>query len=139
MREPFAVLNVGGELALRRTITMALVRHGIDVAEADSVAGAQEALAAWDGAFDVIVLDVCLRDQSGWDLLRRLRAQRSDRARRDGAIPVIVLTGGLPKQCQVDELHPDAVLPRPFPITTLVRLVERLAARHAAYPQAANA
>lgn len=127
-----SVLNVGEAFALRRTITMALVRAGFDVAEADSLTGAEEALAAWGGHFDVIVLDVCLRDHSGWDLLRHLHAHVRADAPPDVAIPVIVLTSGLPSQCRLDELHPDAVLPRPFPMATLVRLVERLAARRMA-------
>ena len=126
-----SVLNVGEEFALRRTITMALVRHGYSVAEADSVTGAEQALAAWDGNFDVIVLDVCLRDHSGWDLLRHLRPHPGNDWTHATAIPVIVLTSGLPSQCRLEELLPDAVLPRPFPIATLVRLVERLGARHA--------
>ena len=66
------ILIVEDELALRSVITLNLVRRGYTVAEADSVTSANEACAASSEPFDLILLDIYLPDQTGWDVLRNL-------------------------------------------------------------------
>jgi DNA-binding response OmpR family regulator len=73
----------------------------------------------------VLILDINLPDETGWDVLRWLR-------QRTGAQPrVVVLTAFRPPQTRIDDLAPDAVLTKPFPIEALTRLVEAGAAEPA--------
>jgi DNA-binding response OmpR family regulator len=117
------VLLVIEDRPLRRAIFARLLLAGCAVAEADSVAQAEEAMAAWDGAFDLLVLDDNLLDGSGWDVLRR-QARRTPPAA--GRPRVIVLACRRPAQCRLDEFHPDAVLVKPFPLRALEHLIIRL-------------
>jgi DNA-binding response OmpR family regulator len=117
------ILVVEDERALERIFLMNLVARGHAVAEADGVAEGLVSIQAAVTPFDLIILDINLPDGSGWDLLRLLRE-------RQGAPvpPVIVVTALRPSQQRLDELKPDAVLLKPFPITTLLQLVERVLA-----------
>jgi CheY-like chemotaxis protein len=126
------ILVVEDERPLRRIIALNLARRGHSVAEADSVAAAEQAIAAWEGEFDVVLLDINLPDRSGWDLLRDL-AQRAGGGRTDRRGPparrgprVIVMTAVRPPQARIEEFQPDAVLVKPFPLEALFRLVDRL-------------
>ncbi len=115
------VLVVEDEVLLRRIITLNLARRGYTVAEAESVATAQEALEASATPFDLILLDVNLPDQTGWDLLRCSKINH--------ATPqVIVLTAVPPAHSRIEEFHPCAVLLKPFPMDALLRLIERVLA-----------
>ena len=110
---------------IRRAIFTRLLLDDCAIAEADSVAQAEEALRAWDGAFDLLVLDDNLLDGTGWDVLRRLA--RRALAVRDAVRPrVVVLACQRPAQCRLDEFHPDAVLIKPFPLRALELLSVRL-------------
>ncbi len=66
------ILVVEDEAPLRRIIALNLVRRGYTVIEAESVATAQEALAAFQSPFDLMLLDLNLPDHAGWDVLRTL-------------------------------------------------------------------
>jgi CheY-like chemotaxis protein len=122
------VLVIEDEDPLRRIVMMNLVRRGYTVTEADTVATAREALAtaaALHTPFDVLLLDLNLPDQTGWDVLRGLATSGN------GAGPphmprVIVMTAVHPAQCRLDEFRPDALLIKPFPIDALLRAVARL-------------
>lgn len=116
-----SVLICEDETPLRRVIALNLAHRGYRVAEAENVAAAGEALAAWPSPFDVILLDVNLPDQTGWDVLRALAGQE----RRPH---VIVITAVRPPQSHLDAFAPDAVLVKPFPLLALLRLIERLLA-----------
>lgn len=126
------VLIVEDERQLRRIIALHLARRGYTVAEADTVAEAHEVLAEWGNAFDVILLDVNLPDQTGWDVLRKLASRRrvsSEGGQHAGTMPkVIVISAVRPAQSRIEECHPDAVLVKPFPIQALIRLIERVVA-----------
>ena len=120
------VLICEDETPLRRIIAINLVRRGYGVAEADSVAAAREALAAWSGTIDVILLDINLPDRTGWDVLRDLRR---DATTNEGHAPrVIIVTAVRPPQSHIEKFHPDAVLVKPFPLAALFRLLERMLA-----------
>lgn len=128
------VLIVEDEDLLRRIITRNLALRGYTVAEVASVAEADEALEASTLPFDVILLDINLPDQTGWDVLRhleaRLRASDSESAAGESqqqTMPrVIVMTAVRPAQCRLEQFHPAAVLVKPFPIGALLRLIERV-------------
>lgn len=123
------ILVVEDEAPLRRIITLNLVRRNHTVIEAESVATAEEALAAFQDQFDLILLDLNLPDQTGWDILRTLkrpfnqRLQEGEPARRPA---VIIITAGHPARSRVEEFHPAAVLLKPFPIEALLRLTQRV-------------
>ncbi len=122
------ILIVEDERPLRRIIALNLARRGHSVAEADTVAAADEAVAAWDGAFNVILLDINLPDRSGWDLLRHIAQRTSRAAGANGRGPpkVIVMTAVRPPQARIDEFQPDGVLVKPFPLEALFRLIDRV-------------
>ena len=133
------ILIVEDELALRRVITLNLVRRGYTVAEADSVVTANEACAASPGPFDLILLDINLPDQTGWDVLRHMEKCDSSGSAENttgtGEVPgklresgpqVIVITAVRPQQSRLDEFQPAAVLLKPFPIAALLQLIQRV-------------
>lgn len=124
------VLIVEDERPLQRIIALNLVRRGYSVAEADSVAAADEALRAWSDSFDVILLDVNLPDQTGWDVLRHLSQRFPPAALADQPVerrPKVIVTAAMrPSQQRIEEFHPDAVLVKPFPLQALFRLIERV-------------
>jgi CheY-like chemotaxis protein len=131
-RDMARVLIVEDENPLRRIITLNLVRRGYEVAEADSAATALEALEAWSGAFDVILLDINLPDQTGWDVLRYLNTLSAASPSASSGQParrmpkVIVISAVRPPQSRIEEFQPDAVLVKPFPMQALFRLIERV-------------
>lgn len=118
------ILIVEDETPLRRILTLNLVRRGHSVAEAESVATAEEAMLASGIAFDLLLLDINLPDGSGWDLLRHLAHSAQEQH-----LVVIVVTAVRPVQSRMDEFKPAAVLLKPFPIAALLQLVERELAR----------
>lgn len=108
------VLLVEDEAALRRVIARNLTGRGLDVSEAATVAEALQALSS--ELPDLILLDINLPDRSGWDVLRDLQ-------RRSINVPTIVVSAVRVSQSRLDEFHPMAYLPKPFPIDALLRLV----------------
>jgi CheY-like chemotaxis protein len=127
------VLIVEDENPLRRILTLNLARRGYNVIEADTSEAALDAVrAAVAGGipFDLILLDINLPDQSGWDVLRRLREDPQLAMLPPPA--VIVMTAVRPQDKRVAEFHPDAVLLKPFPIEALLRLSERVLAKQPA-------
>ncbi len=131
------ILIVEDELALRRVITLNLVRRGHTVAEADNAVSANEACAVSMAPFDLILLDINLPDQTGWDVLRNLEAcglppsagnnSQNGPGNADSSRPrIIVMTAVPPQQSRLDEFKPAAVLLKPFPIAALLQLVERV-------------
>jgi CheY-like chemotaxis protein len=127
MAETTHALIVEDENPLRRILTLNLARRGYNVVEADTGEAALDAVrAAVAGAipFDLILLDINLPDQSGWDILRRLRDDPTLAMRPPPA--VIVMSAVRPQDKRLAEFHPDAVLLKPFPIEALLRLSERV-------------
>jgi DNA-binding response OmpR family regulator len=108
------VLLVEDEDRLRTVIARNLTSRGIAVRE---VGTAGEAITvATNERPDLLLLDINLPDQTGWDVLRELN-------RRGSNVPTIVLSAVRVSQSRLDEFHPLAYLPKPFPIEALLRLV----------------
>lgn len=121
------ILLVEDEFQLRRIITMNLARRGYSIGEADTVEEAFDMLlAAWEAGypFDLIILETHLTERSGWDLFRLSRAP--EQMRGSASLPPVVVMSALPvARSRVSEFGPAATLLKPFPIETLLRLVER--------------
>jgi DNA-binding response OmpR family regulator len=108
------VLLVEDEPTLRRVIARNLASRGLDVQEAGTAHDAVEV--ATKARPDLLLLDINLPDQTGWDVLRELR-------RRNSEVPTIILSAVRVSHNRLDEFHPIAYLPKPFPIDALLRLV----------------
>jgi DNA-binding response OmpR family regulator len=116
------VLLVEDELALRKVIARNLTSRGIQVSEAGTATDAVR-LATTEQP-DLLLLDINLPDQTGWEVLRKLKHNGT-------AVPTIVVSAVRVSQSRLEEFQPLAYLPKPFPIEALLRLVvgERTPAR----------
>lgn len=108
------VLVVEDELPLRRVIARNLISRGIEVCEAGTATEAVRV--ATTENVDLLLLDINLPDQTGWEVLRELKRRGTD-------VPAIVVSAVRVSQSRLDEFHPIAFLPKPFPIDALLRLV----------------
>ncbi len=75
---------VEDDLAVGKTVELALRIQGHKVDIAQSLAGAMSRLS--DGSYDVVILDIHLPDGNGFDLLKHL-------GQRGESIPVLLLSG----------------------------------------------
>ena len=108
------VLVVEDEVLLRSVVARNLTSRGVLVSEAGTAAEAVRA-ATLDRP-DLLLLDINLPDQTGWDVLRELK-------RRGTEVPTIIVSAVRVGQNRLDEFQPLAYLPKPFPIDALLRLV----------------
>jgi CheY-like chemotaxis protein len=109
------VLVVEDDAALVHAISRNLSVRGYAV---ESVTTVAEALAALEhGCPALLLLDIDLPDGSGWDVLRALRAGGCE------ATPVIVISALRPNPKLAKELQCVAVLEKPFPMESLLRLI----------------
>jgi DNA-binding response OmpR family regulator len=108
------VLIVEDEAALRRVIARNLTSRGHVVREAESAKDALTALA--EERPDLMLLDINLPDRSGWDVLRQLRQLGLE-------VPTIIVSAVRISPARLEEFHPLAYLPKPFPLDALLRLV----------------
>jgi DNA-binding response OmpR family regulator len=83
--------------------------------------------------FDLIVLDICLPDQTGWEILRT--AQREGWLHPQAVegdleqLPVVVLSAVRVSSRRLAEFHPLAYLPKPFPMEAVLRMAAEAAGR----------
>lgn len=109
------VLLVEDDAPLADVIARNLRARGHTLTAAATAEAALLSMAeAWP---DVLILDVNLPDQTGWDVLRRLSA--TDRQR----LSVIVISAAPISEKRVVEFQPLRHLQKPFPIEALVRLL----------------
>jgi DNA-binding response OmpR family regulator len=83
--------------------------------------------------FDLILLDICLPDQTGWEVLRVAQKQGwlapLERNGHAGQLPVVVLSAVRVSQRRLQEFRPLAYLPKPFPMEAILRLAREAASR----------
>jgi DNA-binding response OmpR family regulator len=113
------LLIVEDDESLRRIVVRHLRAQGYRVAEADS---AEAAVAALDGGLrpDVVILDLNLPGDTGWDLLRGPALDAAGRP------PVIITSATTVSPKWLDEFGCAGYLPKPFPLETLVATIERV-------------
>lgn len=125
------ILLVEDDEALCDVIERNLLARGHEVRIA---VDAESALAQLRSApFDLILLDINLPDQTGWEVLRIaqhegwLHPQQID---GEGSTPpVVVLSAVRVSPRRLAEFHPLAYLPKPFPLEALLRLAAEAAER----------
>jgi DNA-binding response OmpR family regulator len=125
------ILLVEDDDMLRDLIRRNLQARGHDVQLAVNAATAWAFLRTM--TFDLIVLDINLPDQTGWDVLRV--AQREGwlhPCESDGdtqLLPVVILSAVRVSRHRLLEFRPLAYLPKPFPMDALLRLATEAADR----------
>jgi two-component system, OmpR family, response regulator len=118
------VLLVEDEPRLAATLSRGLKAEGFVVVSVDTgIEGLHEAI---ENSFDVVVLDVMLPGLSGYEVLRRMRAQ-------DVWTPVLMLTAKDGEYDQTDafDLGADDYLTKPFSFRVLVARLRALIRRGA--------
>ncbi len=120
---------------LRGVVERNLLARGHDVSIAVDVQSALAHLRAKE--FDLILLDINLPDQTGWDVMRIAQAEGRFCIHADdqlhGKLPVVVLSAVRVSPRRLEEFHPLAYLPKPFPMEALLRLAAEAAQRSKVY------
>lgn len=113
------VLIVEDDESLRGILARHLRGHGFAVEEA---ASAEEAVGALEGGVRpaIVILDVNLPGDNGWDLLRGPALAAA------GSPPIVVASAISVSPRRLAEFNVAGYLPKPFPIETLVATIERL-------------
>jgi CheY-like chemotaxis protein len=120
------VLVVEDEFEARESMRLLLQRLGAEVAAA---ASARQALETLDrGSFDVLISDIAMPGEDGFELLRAIRALAPERG---GRVPAVAVTaGGRPddrRRALAEGFQ--AYLPKPVDMLELVRQVSALSCR----------
>lgn len=125
------ILIVEDDEALRDLLLRNLQKRGHDVRVAENAHTALAYLRATP--FDFIILDICLPDQTGWDVLRIAQKEGNlsplELDGNAGQLPVVVLSAVRISQGRLQEFHPLAYLPKPFPMDAILRLAKEAAQR----------
>ena len=113
------VLLVEDDESLRRILARHLIAKRYDVVEAATAEDAQRSLT--DGPRpDLVILDLNLPGETGWDLLRGPALANA------GSPPVVVATATTVSPRRLAEFAVAGYLPKQFPLETLVDAIERL-------------
>lgn len=114
-----SVLIVEDDDSLRPIVARHLRGQRFEVSEASS---AESAMALLDSGLrpDVVLLDVNLPGDTGWDLLRGPALRGAD------APPVLITSAGSVSPKRLAEFGCAGWLPKPFPLETLVDTLDRL-------------
>ena len=113
------LLLIEDDESLRRIVARHLRGQGYLVQEAPS---AEDAVRALQGGLRpaIVVLDLNLPGDTGWDLLRGPALAAA------GSPPVVIASATTVSPKRLTEFHVAGYLPKPFPLETLVATVERL-------------
>ena len=111
------ILIVDDDASIRLLCRVNLELDGYNVLEAQSVADAEDAVAA--GEVDLFLLDVHVGADDGLALMRSLRA-------RDHGAPIVIFTGSAVFDAQTMS-EADGIVPKPFRLEQLLDVVRRLA------------
>ncbi len=109
------ILLVEDEDVLRKVIAQNLSAQGHTVLEAATGVDALRELAAHEP--DLILLDISLPDLTGWEILRLLRGRGQE-------VPSVIISAVRVSPARLAEFRPLAFLPKPFPLESLLRVVE---------------
>lgn len=113
------MLLVEDDESLRTVLSRHLRGQGYEIAEATSAETAAATIA--DGFRPgLVLLDINLPGQTGWELLRGSALETA------GSPPVVVATATTVSPRLLAEFHVAGYLPKPFPLETLVATIERL-------------
>jgi len=119
------ILVVEDDFAIRETVTEVLEGEGFRVTCASNGAEALIRLDEPEVKLDLILLDLMMPVMDGWEFRM---AQR--RHPRFAEIPVIVLSAGAGMESRLLSLAPDAFLPKPFELDSLLLTVSRVCRHH---------
>jgi DNA-binding response OmpR family regulator len=113
------ILLVDDDRDLRSFNADLLVQSGYDVDTAEDGVSGWRALN--DRHYDILITDNTMPGVTGLELIKKLRSE-------DMTLAVILASGTAPTEELVENpwLHIDAVLPKPYTITELVRIVEEI-------------
>ena len=113
------VLIVEDDESLRQIVSRHLRAQGYEVDEASSAEGAARAIE--NGLCPgVVILDLNLPGDTGWDLLRGPALEVA------GSPPVIITSATTVSPKRLAEFACAGYLPKPFPLETLVATLERV-------------
>ena len=113
------VLIVEDDESLRQIVSRHLRAQGYEVDEASSAEGAATAIEHGLRP-GVVILDLNLPGDTGWDLLRGPSLAAA------GSPPVIITSATTVSPRRLAEFGCAGYLPKPFPLETLVATLERL-------------
>jgi CheY-like chemotaxis protein len=115
------VMVVDDEAPLRSVVSRALTNAGHMVVAAADGHEAIGLMPLYD--VDLVLCDISMPTMSGYEVLRRIRAAWPE-------TQVVFMTGSYEDVTEIIESGADAVIPKPFELTQLVRQVGRLIDRH---------
>ncbi len=112
------ILIADDDAAIRTVLNQALGRAGYDVRTTGTAAGLWRWVAAGDGG--LVITDVVLPDESGFDLIPRIKRIRPD-------LPIVVMSAQNTLLTAITAAERGAFdyLPKPFDLKELVALVQR--------------
>jgi len=119
------VLVIDDQSDARTMIGIVLRTNHFEAVEADSAAAGLKAFE--ESGFDLVIVDVFLRDTNGVDLIMKMRERRVD-------LPVVAISGmtTLGFVTESPELSDVVCLQKPFRPNELMAAIERVRAKHPA-------